>query len=55
MCDEVHYYKDRVKELESINNFIKDNTLSRVIAKLEWLKEGNATMDHAIHAIKAMK
>ena len=55
MCDDIYYYKERVRELEAINEFIKNNTLNRVIAKLEWLKDGHATMEHAIHAIKAMK
>lgn len=54
MSDDYHYYKDQVKELQNINDFVRKNTLYSVINKLIWLKENNGNMDHAIEAVKSM-
>jgi molybdopterin-guanine dinucleotide biosynthesis protein A len=39
MCDDVYYYKDRVRELESINSFVKKNTLLSIQNKIEYIKD----------------
>ena len=39
MSDEIYYYRDRVRELESINSFIKKNTLLSVQNRIEYVKD----------------
>ena len=39
MCDDVYYYKDRVRELESINSFVKSNTLLSVQNRIEYVRD----------------
>lgn len=62
MSDDYYYYKDQVKELQSINSFVRSNTINSVIGKLEWIKEEreknglpNGGIEHAIEAVKAMR
>lgn len=62
MSDDYYYYKDQVKELQSINSFVRSNTINSIIAKLEWIKEErdknglpSGGIDHAIEAVKAMR
>lgn len=38
MCDDTYYYRDRVRELEDINRFVKRNTLLSVQNRLEYIK-----------------
>jgi hypothetical protein len=52
MTDDMHYYKDQMKELQNVNAFVRVNTLRVILNKLEWLKENGATLDHAIEFIK---
>jgi hypothetical protein len=61
MSDDYYYYKDQVKELQNVNEFVRKSTLYSVINKLEWIKEersksglSNAGIDYAIEAVKAM-
>lgn len=53
MCDDVYYYRDRVRELESANNFVARNTLLSALNKLEWIKENGGGIDHAIEYVKS--
>ena len=53
MCDDIYYYKDRVSELESLNSFLKKNTLLSVESKLQWIKENGGNINHAIEFIKS--
>jgi len=39
MCDDVYYYKDRARELESINSFVKSNTLLSVQNRIEYVRD----------------
>jgi len=39
MCDDTYYYKDQVKELQSINQFVKRNTLLSIQNKIEYIKD----------------
>jgi len=39
MSDEIYYYRDRVRELESINSFVKRNTLLSVQNRIEYIKD----------------
>jgi hypothetical protein len=38
MCDDTYYYRDRVRELEDINRFVKRNTLLSLQNRLEYIK-----------------
>jgi hypothetical protein len=38
MCDDVYYYKDQVRELQSINQFVKKNTLLSVQNRIEYIR-----------------
>lgn len=53
MCDDVYYYRDRVRELESANTFVTRNTLLSALNKLEWIKENGGGIDHAIEYVKS--
>jgi len=62
MSDDYYYYKDQVKELQAVNEFVRKNTLSSILNKLEWLKEerekqglSNAGLDHAIEVVRCMQ
>jgi len=51
MCDDVYYYKDRVRELESINSFVKRNTLLSVQNKIEYIRDERANLGLPVHGI----
>jgi hypothetical protein len=51
MCDDVYYYKDRVRELESINSFVKRNTLLSVQNKIEYIRDERANSGLPVHGI----
>jgi hypothetical protein len=51
MCDDIHYYKDRVKELESINSFVKRNTLLSVQNRIEYIKNERANQGLPVHGV----
>ena len=53
MSDDYYYYKDQVRELQAVNDFVRNNTLGSVLNKLEWLKENNGTLEHAIEFIRS--
>lgn len=62
MADDYHYYKDQVRELQNINDFVRKNTINSIISKLEWLKNernslglSNAGLEHAIEVVRAMR
>lgn len=55
MSDDYYYYKDQARELQTVNEFVRKNTLNSVISKLEWLKQNGGSIDHAIEAVKAMR
>ena len=39
MCDEIYYYRDQVKELQTVNDFVKKNTLLSVKNKIEYVRD----------------
>jgi hypothetical protein len=62
MSEDYHYYKDQVKDLQNINDFVKMNTINSIINKLEWLKKerslsglSNDGLEYAIEAVRAMR
>lgn len=38
MSDDYYYYKDQVKELQTVNSFVKRNTLLSVQNRIEYVK-----------------
>jgi hypothetical protein len=53
MSDDYYYYKDQMRELQSVNMFVRKNTLHSVLNKLEWIKENGGGINHAIEYIKS--
>ena len=51
MSDEIYYYKDRVRELEAINNFVKRNTLLSVQNKIEYVRDERAKLGLPVHGV----
>lgn len=51
MCDDVYYYKDRVRELESINIFVKSNTLLSVQNRIEYVRDERAKLGLPVHGV----
>jgi hypothetical protein len=51
MCDDVYYYRDRVRELESINSFVKKNTLLSVQNRIEYIRDERANLGLPVHGI----
>lgn len=51
MSDEIYYYRDRVRELESINSFIKRNTLLSVQSRIEYIRNERAVLGLPVHGI----
>jgi hypothetical protein len=61
MCDEVYYYKDQVRELQSINSFVKSNTLLSVQNRIEYVRDERAKLglpvggiDMALEIVRTM-
>lgn len=51
MSDEIYYYKDRVRELESINSFVKNNTLLSVQNRIEYIRDERAKLGLPVHGV----
>lgn len=39
MSDDYYYYKDQVKELQTVNSFVKRNTLLSVQNRIEYIRD----------------
>jgi hypothetical protein len=39
MSDDYYYYRDQVKELQTVNSFVKKNTLLSVQNKIEYIRD----------------
>jgi len=51
MCDDVYYYKDRARELESINSFVKSNTLLSLQNRIEYVRDERAKLGLPVHGV----
>ena len=51
MSDEIYYYKDRVRELESINSFVKRNTLLSVQNRIEYIRDEREKLGLPVHGV----
>ena len=61
MCDDIYYYRDRVRELETINEFVRKNTLLQVQNKIEYILGERSKLglpisglDYALEAVRSM-
>lgn len=39
MSDDYYYYRDQVKELQTVNSFVKRNTLLSVQNRIEYIRD----------------
>jgi hypothetical protein len=39
MSDDYYYYKDQVRELQTVNDFVRKNTLLSVKSRIEYIKD----------------
>jgi hypothetical protein len=39
MCDDVYYYRDQVRELQTVNSFVKNNTLLSAKNRIEYVRD----------------
>jgi hypothetical protein len=51
VMDDVYYYRDRVRELEAINSFVKRNTLLSVQNKIEYIRDERANLGLPVHGV----
>lgn len=51
-CESCDYLKSRVRELESINQYIKPSTISSIINKLSFLRDERAKTGLPVYGIQ---
>jgi hypothetical protein len=51
MSDDYYYYKDQVKELQTVNDFVKRNTLLSVQNRIEYIRDERAKLGLPVHGI----
>jgi hypothetical protein len=39
MSDDYYYYRDQVRELQTVNDFVRKNTLLSVKSRIEYIKD----------------
>jgi hypothetical protein len=61
MSDDYYYYKDQVKELKTVNDFVRRNTLLSVQNRIEYIKKEREKLslplsgiDMALEVIRTM-
>jgi hypothetical protein len=61
MSDDYYYYKDQVKELQTVNDFVKRNTLLSVQNRIEYIRDERekiglpvSGIDMALEVVRAM-
>jgi hypothetical protein len=61
MSDDYYYYKDQVKELQTVNDFVRRNTLLSVQNRIEYIKNEREKLslpsigiDMALEVIRTM-
>jgi hypothetical protein len=61
MSDDYYYYRDQVKELQTINSFVKRNTLLSVQNRIEYIRDEREKLglpvsgiDMALEVVRAM-
>jgi hypothetical protein len=61
MSDDYYYYRDQVKELQTVNDFVKKNTLLSVQNRIEYVRDEREKLglpisgiDMALEVVRAM-
>jgi hypothetical protein len=61
MSDDYYYYRDQVKELQTVNSFVKSNTLLSVQNRIEYVRDERAKLglpvggiDMALEVVRTM-
>jgi hypothetical protein len=39
MCDDIYYYRDQVRELQTVNSFVRSNTLLSVQNRIQYIRD----------------
>lgn len=51
MSDDYYYYRDQVKELQTVNDFVKRNTLLSVQNRIEYIRDERAKLGLPVHGV----
>jgi len=51
MSDDYYYYKDQVKELQTVNSFVKRNTLLSVQNRIEYIRDEREKLGLPVHGV----
>jgi hypothetical protein len=51
MSDDYYYYKDQVKELQTVNDFVRRNTLLSVQNRIEYVRDERIKLGLPVHGI----
>ena len=51
MSNDYYYYKDQVKELQTVNSFVKRNTLLSVQNRIEYVRDERAKLGLPVHGV----
>lgn len=51
MSDDYYYYRDQVKELQTVNSFVKRNTLLSVQNRIEYIRDERIKLGLPVHGV----
>lgn len=51
MSDDYYYYRDQVRELQTVNSFVRKNTLLSVQNRIEYVRDERAKSGLPVHGI----
>ena len=61
MSDDYYYYRDQVKELQTVNDFVRRNTLLSVQNRMEYIRDerekiglSSSGIDMALEVVRTM-
>jgi hypothetical protein len=51
MCDDIYYYRDQVRELQTVNSFVKNNTLLSAKNRIEYIRDERVNLGLPVDGI----
>ena len=51
MSDDYYYYRDQVKELQTVNDFVRRNTLLSVQNRIEYVRDQRVKLGLPVHGV----
>lgn len=61
MCDDIYYYRDQVRELQTVNSFVRNNTLLSVQNRIQYIRDERTKLglpvggiDMALEVVRTM-